>query len=146
MKERANRSDHYQFLLHEISVSDEYLCSFTNDQSIGHALNPFKYDEEYHNLKDQLKKEFWKVAESVCTERQWIILKMLCDGYTQMEMAKILDVNQSSITKSIHGNLDYNKGRKVYGGVTKKLKKACANNTKINDILERMSQLREEQW
>ncbi len=144
--ERANRSDKYQHFLLEVSVSDTYLESFDNSQSISTLLNPFEYSEEYLQLKDDLKKEFWKLAEEVCTERQFEIMQMLCQGMTQTEIANKLGVNQSSITKSLNGNLDYNKNRKVYGGLIKKMKKHVETHIRINEILERMSEIREQKW
>ena len=63
-----------------------------------------------------------------------------------MEIAKILNVNQSSITKSLNGNVDYKNGKKVYGGATKKIKKIIESDDKIKDILSRMNELRSEKW
>ena len=132
--------------MHEISCTTEYMESFTNASSISHALNPFQYNEEYLELKDQLKKEFWKLVEEVCTERQKVIVRFYADGYTQTEMAKLLGVNQSSITKSLHGNVDYSNGHKVYGGAVKKLQRFAEDNQKIQEILNKMSELRDEKW
>ena len=68
----------------------------------------------------------------------------LIDG---MEIAKKLKVNQSSITKSLHGNVDYHSnGKTVYGGSKKKLNKIIQNDPKILDILQRMNKIREEKW
>lgn len=146
MKERPNRSDRYQWIINEVTVSDTYLESFDNSHSISNLLNPFEYSEDYLNLKDELKKEFWKLAEEVCTERQLDVMKMLSSGMTQMEIANKLGVNQSSITKSLNGNIDYNGGTKVYGGLIKKLKKHVAEHAKINEILEKMAELQDQKW
>ncbi len=93
---RPVRSDSYQWMLLEVSCSDEVLTSFTNEQSLAHRLNPYQYDERIDELEDELKKLFWSVADSVMTPRQKTILHMRADGYTQMEIADILGVNQSS--------------------------------------------------
>lgn len=144
MRDRPNRSDHYQYIIHEISVSDEFLGSFTNAQSTGAALDPFAYNEEVDELREELRKEFWKLVDKYCTDRQKQICHMIADGKTQMEMAKELDVNQSSITKSINGNLDYNKGRRVYGGLIKKIKKKAEETPRIQEILARLNEIVEE--
>ena len=58
----------------------------------------------------------------------------------------MLNVNQSSVTKSIHGNVDYKKGKKIYGGSKKKLSKIIESDTKIKAILDEMASLRENKW
>lgn len=96
------------------------------------------------NLKDQLREEFWIMAKEHCTERQWQVLTMYCEGMTQMEIAKALDVNQSSVTKSLNGNTDYKNGSKTYGGLIKKLKKVVETHEKIQCILKQMQEIQEE--
>jgi predicted transcriptional regulator len=63
-----------------------------------------------------------------------------------MEIAKMLNVNQSSITKSLNGNVDYKNGKKIYGGARKKIKKIVENDEKIKEILSKMHELRENKW
>ena len=123
---------------------EEVWNHFTNKDAIDYALNPWIYDERLYLLEDQLREEFWKLAEEVCTERQWVCLTLYSQGYTQMEIAKKLDVNQSSITKSLNGNVDYKNGKKVYGGLIKKLRKAITKSEKIQEILSQMQELQEE--
>jgi predicted DNA-binding protein YlxM (UPF0122 family) len=143
--ERESRSGKYQYMILEVLCSELVWNSFANEDSINHFLNPWRYDERLANLQDELKVEFWIVAKQVCTERQWECLSMYAQGYTQTEIAKILNVNQSSITKSINGNVDYKNGEtKVYGGVIKKLRKAIKDNQKIQLILLQIQELQEE--
>ena len=66
------------------------------------------------------------------------------DGYTQHEIANALGVNQSSVTKSISGNIDYKNGGVAYGGSIKKLRKLIKNDPKIQEILKRIEDLTEE--
>ncbi len=75
------------------------------------------------NLKESLKKEFWRIVNTQLTSRQREVITLVCDGYTQTEIAKKLKVNQSSITKSINGNCDYKNKKRVYGGAKRKMKK-----------------------
>lgn len=120
--------------------------AFCNEDSISARLNPFEYNEELIELEEQLKKEFWRVVDTLLTPRQREVIRLYADGYTQMEIAKMLNVNQSSITKSLNGNVDYKNGKKVYGGARKKIRKIIESDEKIKDILKRMSDCREEKW
>lgn len=146
MERRKNRSDKYQWVLLETVCSNEMLESFCNEDSISARLNPFEYNETLMDLEDQLKKEFWRVVETLLTPRQKEVIKLYADGYTQMEIAKMLNVNQSSITKSLNGNVDYKNGKKIYGGARKKIRKIIENDDKIKKILADMQLCREEKW
>lgn len=144
MTYRPNRSDSYQHILLEVSVSDDFMSSFSNANSISHHLDPFQYNEEEFLIRDQLKVEFWKLAKEVCTERQYLVLKLASDGYTQQDIAKMFNVNQSSITKCLNGNVDYNNGSKVYGGVRKKLRRHIDASPVFQKLFNRLLELNEE--
>jgi len=143
---RPNRSDSYQYLLIETACSNEMMEAFCNEDSISARLNPFEYNEDLIELEDQLKKEFWRVVDTMLTDRQREVIRLYADGYTQMEIAKILDVNQSSITKSLNGNVDYKNGRRSYGGSKKKINKLIQGDQKIMEILQKISDTRREKW
>ncbi len=151
MTKRPTRSDKYQYLLLESSYTDEMMMHFSNQQSIGYTLDPYQYDDRVEELLEELKVEFWKVAETELTPMQKTVLKMRADGYTQCEIADIMGVNQSSITKCINGNTDYKnfdgKGQpKVFGGAIKKLKKLLSRNQRVKEILAELNELRAEKW
>ena len=146
MEKRANRSDRYQYLLQETARSNEMMEAFSNEDSISARLNPFAYNEDLIDLEEELKKEFWRVVDTLLTPRQREVIRLYADGYTQMEIAKMLNVNQSSITKSLNGNVDYKNGKKVYGGARKKIRKIIENDEKIKEILKKMQECREEKW
>jgi len=146
INKRQNRSDRYQYILLETACSNDMLESFCNEDSISARLNPYAYDEGLIELEEQLKKEFWRVVDTLLTPRQREVIRLYADGYTQMEIAKMLNVNQSSITKSLNGNVDYKNGKKIYGGARKKIRKIIENDDKIKDILTKMRDLREERW
>ena len=146
MEKRKNRSDAYQHVLLETACSNEMMESFSEADSIYNRLNPFAYNEDLLDLEDQLKEQFWRIVNDLLTPRQRAVLKLASEGYTQMEIAKKLKVNQSSITKSLNGNVDYKNGKKVYGGSRKKILKIIENDPKIREILEKMKELRELRW
>ncbi len=136
-----NRSDHYQHLILESSCSSEMLADFAETDSIYSKLNPFGYNEELLELKDQLKVELWRVINTQLTARQKEVITLYAQGLTQIEIAKRLNVNQSSVTKSLHGNIDYRNGRRVYGGAKKKLKRIADKDEVIQGILKRIAEL-----
>jgi len=146
MNKRQNRSDRYQWVLLETVCSNDMLESFCNEDSISARLNPFEYNEDLMNLEEQLKKEFWRVVDTLLTPRQREVIRLYADGYTQMEIAKMLNVNQSSITKSLNGNVDYKNGKKIYGGARKKIRKIIENDGPIKEILQKMQECRDEKW
>lgn len=82
MTKRPTRSDKYQYLLLECSCPHEILATYSNQESIEHALNPFKYDEKVEELMEELRIEFWKVADTQLTQMQKTVLRMRADGYT----------------------------------------------------------------
>jgi len=143
---RRNRSDQYQWMILESPVQSEMLESFSNAESIYDRLNPYAYSEELLDLEDQLKVEFWRIVESCLTPRQKQVIRLTADGYTQTEIAKYLGVNQSSVTKSLHGNVDYKGGRKIYGGTSRKLHKALKADPKVQEILDQIDEVREKKW
>ena len=143
---RQNRSDKYQYILLETVCSNDMMEAFCNEDSISARLNPFDYNEDLMELEDQLKTEFWRVVDTLLTDRQKEVIRLYADGYTQMEIAKMLNVNQSSITKSLNGNVDYKNGKKIYGGARKKIRKIIENDDAIKDILNKMQAARDEKW
>jgi predicted transcriptional regulator len=154
-KVKPNRSDKYQHLIVETVCPNEMLESFPNGESIYKRLNPFDYNDRVAELEDELKVEFWRIVEANLTKRQKEVVKLYSEGLTQMEIAKLLGVNQSSITKSINGNIDYsrridnksvNKNKVSYGGIKRKLRRVVESDEKIKRILLEMSDLRDENW
>ena len=143
---RRNRSDSYQWILLETVCSNDMMEAFCNEDGIYNRLNPFGYNEDLMELEDELKVEFWRVVDTLLTDRQREVIRLYADGYTQMEIAKMLNVNQSSITKSLNGNVDYKNGKKVYGGARKKIRKIIESDQAIKDILQKMKECREEKW
>lgn len=138
------RSNGYQWIIQEFPEAPDVLTQYSDSKGLSSNLNSTLNKEELFDLKDQLKLAQWRIIDSVLTKRQRQVLKLYADGYTQMDIAKILKVNQSSITKSINGNCDYRNGKKIYGGAKKKLKRAAAKDPEIQKILKRMIELSED--
>lgn len=143
-RERKNRSDKYQHILVESACSPEMMCEFAESDGIKSRLNPWGYNEELLDLKDQLREEFWRLVNTKLTDRQREVLRLYADGLTQIEIAKKLNVNQSSITKSINGNCDYRNGKRIYGGSHKKLTKLVEQDEKIQEILKKIADIQED--
>lgn len=147
MPRQRPRSNRYQEIFNERSVAPELLDSFASQDNLFKQLNPFDYNEEIMDLEEQLKKEFWRVIKENLTPKQQKVVEMLSRGYTQMEVAKELNVNQSSICKSLLGNQNKSEGDvKVYGGIKRKLAKVVEKDEKIKSILNRIAELRDDTW
>jgi hypothetical protein len=136
-----NRSDHYQPIICEAPCSNEILAEVADGSGVSAQLNPFGYNEELAELKDKLKLAMWRLINEELTDRQSEVIRLYSEGKTQMEIAKLLGVNQSSVTKSLSGNCDYKNGKKVYGGAKKKLRKMAEKDNEINIILERINEI-----
>jgi len=139
-----NRSDRYQHVLVESSCSPDMLTEFSDARGITGLLNNGVYNEDLLDLKEQLVAAFWRIIRTKLTPRQCEVIELYAQGLTQTEIAKKLNVNQSSITKSINGNCDYRNGKKIYGGAKKKLRRIAAQDPEIQSILDKMGEIQSE--
>lgn len=144
------RSASYQIILLEEPVMPTTITEFADIHNAGHIPLTPAQKEELYDLQERLKKEFWRLVEEELTERQRDVLRMRADGKTQIFIAKYLGVNQSSVVKSISGNIDYKeeivngiliKKKKYYGGAIKKLKRLISADKSIQDILQKIMEL-----
>jgi DNA-binding CsgD family transcriptional regulator len=142
----STRSAGYQHVIVELCCDPETLAERSDAQGITGMLNSNIHSEELLDLQDQLLNEFWRIVYTQLTERQSEVLKLYAKGLTQIEIAKRLGVNQSSITKSINGNCDYRNGRKIYGGAKKRLQKIASKDPVIQQIFERIREIEQDQW
>jgi DNA-binding CsgD family transcriptional regulator len=138
--EKPTRSDKYQYLIAEIATD---LDTFAGTMDLEGRLHHSEHTEAFKELNDQALECIMSSIEKGLTKRQYDILSLYFDGYTQMEIAKALDCNQSSVTKSIAGNKDYTnkrgKGPVVYGGSLRKIKKMIMENMALRPIIKEMS-------
>jgi len=143
MDRDRNRSDHYQNLLLETSVCPFILSDLSLAQGMTYRLQPFKYNEDLLDLKEQLKKRVWEIIEDGLTKRQKEVVKLYVKDKTQNEIAKSLGINQTSVHKVMKGNIDYKNGKKRYGGAIKKITKLCQADDEIQKILKEIQEINE---
>ena len=146
------RSAGYQDRFLEAACSPELLTEFAERDSMGGRMNNSVYSEELLDLQEQLRQEYWKIIDTQLTERQREVLKLTAAGDTQVEIAKKLGVNQSSVTKSIFGNTDYRPtleglpSKRIYGGSSKRLKKLASTNETIQILLKKIAEISDDTW
>ena len=140
MGRKTNRSNGYQHLFAEQPYSNEMMAEFSEAQGLVENYRP-EDREKLLDLREELRSEFWRLAKENLTGRQFQVIELLAKGYTQIEIAKQLNVNQSSITKSVNGNCDYRNGRKVYGGAKKKLRRLADKDSQIQEIIEQIAEI-----
>lgn len=136
---KKNRSDRYQSLFAELSYSNDMMSDFSEQEGLVGKSDP-ELKEKYLDCKDRLQVAFWRLVRSL-TPRQQEVIRLYCDNLTQIEIAKKLKVNQSSVTKSLNGNCDYRNGKKIYGGAKKKLKRLAEKDPEVIEILREMTEL-----
>ena len=140
MGRKTNRSNGYQHLFAEQPYSNEMMAEFSEAQGLVENYNP-EDREQLLVLREELRLAFWALAREHLTARQYQVIELLAQGFTQIEIAKKLHVNQSSITKSVNGNCDYRNGRKIYGGARKKLRRLSDKDPKIQEIIIQIAEI-----
>jgi len=143
MGRKSNRSNGYQHIFAEQSYSNDMMAEFSEAQGLVENYRP-EDREKLLDLREELTEEFWRLVDNELTTRQAQVIRLLAKGYTQIEIAKQLNVNQSSITKSVNGNCDYRNGKKIYGGAKKKLRKLAENDPQITNIIAQIAEIHAE--
>jgi len=137
------KSKNYQYKIVEVAFDQSKLNNFSEDKGISGVLTDNAYSEELLDLREKLLEEVYSVVNSeVLTDHQKKVLFMILMGKTQNEIAEHLGITQSAVHKALRGNLDYRNDKKRYGGIFKKLKKICKNNSKIQEILLEIESLK----
>ncbi len=142
--ERESRSDKYQWQILELTYPSETWQSLDQMQSLRayqERIDTLRYQmEALINLDGYLWKEMWVMIDTQCTPHQSKIAHLTYEGKTQMEIAAILDVCQSSVHKSLHGNLDYRVSgqAKRYGGLAHKLGKLIPFSGEVHRVMKQM--------
>jgi len=143
MTKKKRSSKRYQYKIVEVPFDYSTLCNFSEDRGIGYLLEGTAIRDEISDLRSQLIDELYEIIFSdQLTEHQKKVLFMRLEGKTQNEIADHLGITQSAVHKALFGNIDYKNNKKRYGGVIKKLKKICSNNEKINNILDKIQEVK----
>jgi DNA-binding NarL/FixJ family response regulator len=137
----TTRSAGYQYVIQESVSPNESIAEYCDTTGHVGTISLSQNREELLTLQEELHKEYWNLIENGLTARQKKVLQLSAEGKTQTEIAKILNVNQSSITKSINGNVDYSAGKKIYGGAKKKCRKLADKNEKIQSLIQAINDL-----
>lgn len=145
---RSPRSQRYQDRFAECSVPIDLLDSFSSQDNLYKKLSPFAYNEAILDLEEQLRQEFWRLIKENLTDKQQKLVKLIAEGLTQQEVAKVLGINQSSASKNLTGSKEYMQDgtTKTYGGIKKKLKEAVEKDEKVLSILQQIADLRDDTW
>lgn len=154
------RSQKYQNVFCEVFVPEFFFDHIEDPQE------SYERECKLEDLKSELFQEVLKIAQSdEFSKRQREVFEMtFIQNMTQEEIAKKLGINQSTITKTIHGSpAKYDpsfhskrkrrvsksnnknhlnaKGILTYGGIEKKLKNLSATNQRIQEILKEIEEL-----
>jgi hypothetical protein len=99
--------------------------------------------EEMKELQDRLIAKIKEVIDTCLTERQReVMIRTYMEQRTQMEVADMLGVCQTTVHKIISGNIDYSNGGRRYGGALKKIKKICESDQEVIGILGRLEEIK----
>ena len=129
----------------EISIDPDLLNNFSTEEGIGSFFTNQSLSEDFKELKKELIEEMMRIIEEYLTDKQKEVVKMTyVDGKTQNEISNKLGKHQTTIHKLLQGNIDYSNDKKRYGGALKKIRKLCSENEKIQEILKKMKEIREE--
>lgn len=142
-KDRTRHAQTYQHKFVECRIDYGFYCSLP-DVFQNRLHHEEDYDDEIALLRDSLMAEYWRLIDTVCTQRQAEILHLTAEGLSQKEIAEKLEINQSSVVKSILGNRNYSKDKLyIYGGSFEKLRKAMDKDEKIQDILAKIQSIKD---
>lgn len=121
MKNKS-RSSFYQYKILETSFDPH---DFTNIIPIN---TDFSLSDNKKDLRDLLCEKTCEIALNCLKHDEYIILISKFDGsLTQMEIANLINSNQSSVSKRIHT-------------IIAKVKKRCMVNKEILELLERINE------
>ena len=87
MGRKTNRSNGYQHLFAEQPYSNEMMAEFSEAQGLVENYNP-EDREQLLVLREELRLAFWALAKEHLTARQYQVIELLAQGFTQIEIAK----------------------------------------------------------
>ena len=128
---KRNRSDSYQYRMVEVPIDPHVLSHFSAEDGLSEQMRNSGFSEEIMKLRKNLIDEIKRLINNILTERQREVINLRLKGLTQVEIADLLGIHQTTVHKTISGNIDYKNGEARYGGAIKKLQKACQKDDKI---------------
>lgn len=124
-------------------VVDPIILSTVYLKNATYNINEVELMEELKELQDQLICKIKEVINTCLTERQReVMIRTYMEQRTQMEVADMLGVCQTTVHKIISGNIDYSNGGRRYGGALKKIKKICESDQEVIGILGRLEEIK----
>jgi len=120
------------------------MSNFCFGDIVYEPVNYIKQDELV-GLMEDLALRVKDIIDTKLTNRQTeVVKKIFFEQKTQMEVADSLGLCQTTIHKILKGNIDYANGGKRYGGALKKLRKLCAIDEDIQNILKNIQEIKAE--
>jgi hypothetical protein len=124
-------------------VVDPVILSTVYLRNATYNINEVELMEELKELQDRLIEKIKEVIDTCLTERQReVMIRTYMEQRTQMEVADMLGVCQTTVHKIISGNIDYSNGGRRYGGALKKIKKICESDQEVIGILGRLEEIK----
>lgn len=143
---KKNKSDQYQYKIIEIPIDPHILNEISNNNGLSYQASVSDYSNHFELLQKKLFDELKKIIESdKLTKRQKDVMLLRVQGKTQIEIAETLKIHQTTVHKTINGNIDYKNCGKLYGGAIKKLRKLCSKNEMIIELLEEINELKNDE-
>lgn len=137
-----SKSSSSQYLYREVVVDPTILATVYLGDAKFH-IHEVELKEEFKELQDSLSVAVMEVINTQLTERQReVMIKVYVEQRTQMEVADLLGVCQTTVHKIVSGNIDYSNGGRRYGGALKKIRRLCEGNEEIKEILSRMEEIK----
>jgi len=136
---RRGKSYVYQHKIMEIITDPGSLSNYSNEDSINFFFSTTAYDEKIDSLRSRLLKRLQEIIQTKLTPHQRKIVLLFLEGNTQEEIASVMNIHQTGVHKALHGNIDYGSDKRRYGGIVKKLKKACLEDKEISSILSEIN-------
>lgn len=130
---KPNKSSVYQYKYNEVlrdSNDSEFNTSFCQPP------------ECVKEISDEIVRYLIELCRDNLTARQYEIVRLMIDGYTQQEVGIILGINQSTVSKSIIGNDYVVQGQKSkYGGATAKMRKVIKHDKYLKELRKKRSDM-----
>jgi len=122
-----------QYKFAEIQVSDEQLkwTPYVEQSIIDENVIEMNA-EAFSIIIDELKQHL--------TDKQFIVVERILQDRSQDEIAKELNVNQSSVVKCIIGNVDYSDRNNIKpaGGIVRRVPKIILSSDKYRKIIKKL--------